>query len=36
MDARQTWTVGRSEGGGAVIRKYVVDGLDLMEGSATL
>ena len=35
MDARQTWVV-RSEGGRAVIAKYVVDGLDLMEGSATL
>jgi len=35
MDARQTWVV-RSEGGRAVIAKYVVDGIDLMEGSATL
>ena len=36
MDARQTWVVRRSEDGRAVIAKYVVDGLDLMEGSATL
>lgn len=35
MDARQTWIV-RSEDGRAVIQKYVVDGLDLMEGSASL
>ena len=37
MDARQTWVVRSSEDGQrAVIQKYVVDGLDLMEGSATL
>ena len=36
MDARQTWVVRRSEDGRAVIAKYVVDGIDLMEGSATL
>ena len=36
MDARQTWVVRRSEDGRPVIAKYVVDGLDLMEGSATL
>ena len=36
MDARQTWVVRRSEDGRAVIVKYVVDGIDLMEGSATL
>jgi hypothetical protein len=35
MDARQTWIV-RSEDGRPVIQKYVVDGLDLMEGSSTL
>lgn len=35
MDARQTWLV-RSEGGRPVIQKYVVDGIDLMEGSASL
>lgn len=35
MDARQTWVV-RSEGGRPVIQKYVVDGIDLMEGSASL
>jgi hypothetical protein len=35
MDARQTWVVG-TEDGRPVIQKYVVDGLDLMEGSATL
>ena len=35
MDARQTWVV-RSEEGRPVIQKYVVDGLDLMEGSSTL
>ncbi len=36
MDARQTWVVRASEDGRAVIQKYVVDGLDLMDGSATL
>ena len=36
MDARQTWVMGRAPDGGVVIRKYVVDGLDLMEGSASL
>jgi len=37
MDARQTWTVRASEDGQRpVISRYVVDGLDLMEGSATL
>lgn len=35
MDARQTWVVA-SEDGRPVIRKYVVDGLDPMEGSASL
>lgn len=35
MDARQSWVV-RAEDGRAVIRKYVVDGLDPMEGSASL
>lgn len=36
MDARQTWVVRRTDDGAVVIQKYVVDGLDLMEGSATL
>ena len=36
MDARQTWVVRRAEDGRPVISKYVVDGLDLMEGSASL
>jgi hypothetical protein len=37
MDARQTWVVVPSaDGNHAVIQKYVVDGLDLMEGSASL
>jgi hypothetical protein len=37
MDARQTWVVGLStDGSHAVIQKYVVDGLDPMEGSASL
>jgi len=36
MDARQTWVVRRSEAGRPVIQKYVVDGIDLMEGSASL
>ena len=37
MDARQTWVVARSsDGSRAVIQKYVVDGMDLMPGSATL
>lgn len=36
MDARQTWVVRLSDDGRAVIQKYVVDGLDLMEGSSTL
>jgi len=37
MDAHQTWVVTRSEDGTrAVIQKYVVDGMDLMPGSATL
>jgi len=35
MDARQSWVV-RAEDGRAVIQKYVVDGLDPMEGSASL
>jgi SnoaL-like domain len=37
MDARQTWVVGLSaDGSHAVVQKYVVDGLDPMEGSASL
>jgi hypothetical protein len=36
MDARQTWVVRRGDDGRAVIQKYVVDGLDPMEGSASL
>ncbi len=37
MDARQTWVVRRSEDGSRmVIQKYVVDGMDLMPGSASL
>jgi hypothetical protein len=37
MDARQTWVVERSpDGSRAVIKKYVVDGMDLMPGSASL
>ena len=36
MDARQTWVVGLSEDGRPVIQKYVVDGIDLMEGSSSL
>lgn len=37
MDARQTWVVRRSEDGSrVVIAKYVVDGMDLMPGSASL
>jgi hypothetical protein len=36
MDARQTWVVRRSDDGRPVIQKYVVDGLDLMEGSSSL
>jgi hypothetical protein len=36
MDARQTWVVRRSDDGRPVIQKYVVDGLDPMEGSASL
>ena len=37
MDARQTWVVTRSDDGSrAVIQKYVVDGMDLMPGSASL
>ena len=37
MDARQTWVVARAgEGGRPVIKKYVVDGMDLMPGSSTL
>ena len=37
MDARQTWVVSPSaDGSHAVIQKYVVDGLDPMEGSASL
>jgi hypothetical protein len=37
MDARQTWVVRPSEDGQRpVIARYVVDGLDLMEGSASL
>jgi hypothetical protein len=35
MDARQSWVV-RSEDGRPVIQKYVVDGIDLMEGSSSL
>jgi hypothetical protein len=35
MDAYQTWVV-RSQDGRPVIQKYVVDKLDLMEGSSTL
>ena len=34
--AGETWVVGLSDDGRAVIQKYVVDGLDLMEGSSTL
>lgn len=37
MDARQTWVVARSDDGSrAVIKKYVVDGMDLMPGSSSL
>jgi hypothetical protein len=36
MDARQTWVVARSDDGRVVIQKYVVDGMDLMPGSASL
>ena len=36
MDARQTWVGRVSEDGRPVIQKYVVDGLDLMEGSSSL
>ena len=36
MDARQTWVVRRADDGSPVIQKYVVDGIDLMEGSASL
>ena len=36
MDAHQTWVVSRSGDGRAVIQKYVVDGMDLMPGSASL
>ena len=36
MDARQTWVVRMSEAGQPVIQKYVVDGIDLMEGSSSL
>ena len=36
MDAHQTWVVSRSADGRAVIQKYVVDGMDLMPGSASL
>jgi hypothetical protein len=36
MDARQTWVVARSDDGRAVIRKYIVDGMDLMPGSSPL
>jgi hypothetical protein len=37
MDARQTWVVKRSDdGSGAVILKYIVDGMDLMPGSSQL
>jgi len=37
MDAHQTWVVGRSgDGTTVVIQKYVVDGMDLMPGSASL
>jgi hypothetical protein len=36
MDARQTWVVVRGDDGRAVIKKYVVDGMDLMPGSASL
>jgi hypothetical protein len=37
MDARQTWVVERSKDGSrAVIKKYVVDGMDLMPGSSSL
>ena len=37
MDARQTWVVTRAaDGGRPVIKKYVVDGMDLMPGSSTL
>ena len=36
MDARQTWVVRLSEDGQPVIQKYVVDGIDLMEGSSSL
>ena len=37
MDARQTWLVRPSEDGQRpVIARYVVDGLDLMDGSASL
>jgi hypothetical protein len=36
FDARQTWVVSRAADGRAVVRKYVVDGLDPMPGSASL
>jgi hypothetical protein len=36
MDARQTWVVRRADDGRPVIQRYVVDGIDLMEGSASL
>jgi hypothetical protein len=36
MDARQTWVVRRADDGNPVIQKYVVDGIDRMEGSASL
>jgi hypothetical protein len=36
FDAAQTWVVTRSAGGGAVISRYVVDGMTPMAGSATL
>ena len=36
MDARQTWVVRATAEGRAVIQKYVVDGMDLMPGSASL
>ena len=36
MDARQTWVVRLSDDGQPVIQKYVVDGIDLMEGSSSL
>jgi hypothetical protein len=36
FDARQTWIVARAADGRVVVKKYVVDGLDPMPGSASL